>query len=130
MDQIQATKRQLSIPILSRALALGVMFAASSAAANDQLLPLYGNTLITTDDGIVSHFWYKSDHTFTGTVPAYSYPLKGSWTENGDGTICRNFDPPLPKVKNPDCGAILVRKVGDKQTDAQGHSEMLAAGVQ
>ncbi len=129
MNQIPPAKWKASVLIPCSAVALCVMFAVPVAAANDRLAPLYGNTLIATDGGIVSHFWYKSDHTFTGTVPAYFYPLKGSWTQNSDGTICRNFDPPLPKVKNPDCGAILVRKVGDKQTDAQGHSETLVAGI-
>ncbi len=117
--------------ILSTAVAaLCSVLAVPAARAGDQLSPLYGNTLVASDGGIVSHFWYKPDHTFTGTVPAYAYALKGRWSMKSDGTICRNFDPPLPTVRNPDCGNILVRKLGDKQIDGNGHSETLVAGVQ
>lgn len=129
MTHIRARRRQVGILLSGIIVALSTFFTVSSTAASDGLAHLYGNTLIATDGGIVSHFWYKPDHTFTGTVPAYSYSLHGHWRENGDGTICRNFDPPLPTIKNPDCGTILVRKVGDKQTDAEGHSEVLVAGV-
>ncbi|MDR3527825.1 MAG: hypothetical protein P4L57_11135 [Rhizomicrobium sp.] len=105
-------------------------FAAQAASTDDQLSTLYGNTLVARDGGIVSHFWYKPDHTFTGIVPAYAYSLKGRWLRKSDGTICRDFDPPLPMVRNPDCGSILVRKLGDTLTDSSGHSETLIAGVQ
>ena len=123
---------------MSRKYSLLSVFAAAAAIcavdpphafAGDSLSALYGNTLIATDGGIESHFWYKADHTFTGTVPAYSYPLKGTWIVNGEGIVCRNFDPPLPTVRNPDCGAILIRKLGDKRSDANGHTETLVAGV-
>ncbi len=115
---------------LSIVLAVALKGGASTALAEDILSPLYGNTLIANDGGIESHFWYKADHTFTGTVPAYSYPLKGTWIVNADGVVCRNFNPPLPLVKNPDCGAILIHKLGDKRTDGHGHTEILVAGVQ
>jgi hypothetical protein len=110
--------------------ALCSAFVLPAAWVGDQLSSLYGNTLVARDGGIVSHFWYKPDHTFTGIVPAYAYTLKGNWLRKSDGTICRNFDPPLPTVRNPDCGNILVRKLGDKLTDINGHSETLIAGVQ
>ena len=112
------------------ACAAALMCDVSTAFAGDILSALYGNTLIATDGGIDSHFWYRADHTFTGTVPAYSYPLKGTWVVNAAGVVCRNFNPPLPMVKNPDCGIILIHKLGDKQTDANGHREILVAGVQ
>jgi len=114
------------------AVTFGVAFfalvAGSCFAASDRLQPLFGNTLIAKDGGIVSHFWYKRDHTFTGTVPAYAYALKGTWVAKEDGTICRTFDPALPTVKNPDCGPIGVREIGEKYTSDE-HSEMLVAGI-
>ena len=125
-----ATRYGLSALMPAGVVILCTVFAVSSARADDLLASLYGNTLVACDGGIVSHFWYKPDHTFTGTVPAYAYALKGHWTQKSDGTLCRNFEPPLPTVRNPDCGSLLVRKLGDKLTDANGHSEMLIAGVQ
>jgi len=102
----------------------------SAARAGDDLTPFYDNTLIAVDGGIESHFWYKPDHTFTGKVPEYSFDLKGTWSENDDGTICRVFDPPLPMVKNPDCGPMSVHAVGDVAVDTHGHGEKLVAGIQ
>ncbi len=99
-------------------------------AGNDVLVNFYGNTLISMDGGIKSYFWYKPDHTFTGSVPAYYLALKGTWSQSADGTICRVFDPPLPTMDNPDCGPMLVHNVGDVESDANGHREKLVAGVQ
>ena len=110
---------------------VGLMPLLGSAAfAGDGLSPFYDNTLIAVDRGIESHMWYKADHTFTGKVPEYSFDLKGTWSENTDGTICRVFNPPLPMGKNPDCGPMLVHTVGDAETDPRGDSEKLVAGVQ
>ncbi len=110
-------------------LAAALLAPAPAAFAGDALSGLYGNTLISVDGGIESYFWYKPDHTFTGSVPAFYFALKGTWTQNADGTICRIFDPPLPTMKNPDCGPMLVHKVGDAETDANGDREELVAGI-
>jgi hypothetical protein len=115
--------------IAGAALLLGIPALAMAADAGDTCASLYGNTLVSVDGGIESHFWYKPDHTFTGSVPQFYFRLKGTWSQNPDGTICRVFDPPLPMVKNPDCGPVLVHKPGDSETDAHGDSEKLVAGI-
>lgn len=100
------------------------------SASDDLLQSFFGNTLITVDGGIESHFYYKPDHTFTGKIPAFYMVVKGTWSEKPDGTICRVFDPPLPTLKNPDCGPMRVRKVGDRAIDTNGDSEKLVQGIQ
>ncbi len=128
-----------SLRTASTALLLAAALLASCApiasaddapGVEDVLADFYGNTLMTKDDGIVSHFWYKADHTFNGSVPAFSLVIKGTWSQNPDGTICRVFDPPFPTMKNPDCGPMLVRKPGDVADDGKGHKEKLVEGIQ
>jgi hypothetical protein len=104
--------------------------AATIAPPPDDMAGLYGNTVISKDGGIESHFYYAADHTFTGTVPAFYFALKGSWRENADGTVCRVFDPPLPRVKNPDCGPLAVHQVGDRKIFDDGDSQALVPGIQ
>jgi hypothetical protein len=110
-------------------LALVVALVATVEGGNGNMAAFYGNTLITTDGGIESHFYYKSDHSFTGSVPQYHFDLKGRWHEMPDGTICRVFDPPLPRVKNPDCGPMLVHTLGEHQTFDNGDSQTLVPGI-
>lgn len=101
----------------------------AEAPKTDILSGFYGNTLETVDKGIETYFYYKPDHTFTGTVPQYGYPLAGTWSINRKGEVCRVFDPLPPMMSNPDCGPMLVRKVGDRGRDKTGHSERLIAGI-
>ena len=111
-------------------LALVVMLAAATAnAGGDDMATFYGNTLITVDGGIESHFYYKPDHTFTGNVPQYHFDLKGRWREKRDGTVCRVFDPPVPRVKNPDCGPMLVHTLDEQHTFDDGDSQTLVEGI-
>ena len=107
-----------------------VLVLVSAVTPPDDMAGFYGNTLVTVDGRIESHFYYKPDHTFTGTVPQYHYDLKGRWRENPDGTVCRVFDPPVPKVKNPDCGPMLVHAVGELKTFDNGDSQTLVPGIQ
>lgn len=117
--------------LIRSALAVVVFGAAAFASTQrDPMAGFYGNTLVCLDQGIISHFYYKPDHTFTGNVPSYSMQFKGTWERKADGTICRNFDPPLPTMKNPDCGPMSVSKVGDRVKNADGHGEKLVAGIQ
>jgi len=113
---------------------IALMVAAEASdlanANNDELAEFYGNTLITRDGGYVSHFYYKPDHTFSGKVPAYMFDFQGTWQQMPDGTICRVFNPPLPRVKNPDCGPLLVRHLGDKEKEPNGDAAKLVAGIQ
>lgn len=102
----------------------------SSPGQGDTLASFYGNTLVCRDGGIESHFYYRPDHTFSGKVPAYYMEFKGTWKQMADGSICRVFDPPLPTLKNPDCGPVFVRKIGDKNRQPDGHAEKLVAGIQ
>lgn len=111
-------------------LALVVMLVTATAGAStDDMAAFYGNTLVTSDGGIESHFYYKPDHTFTGIVPQYHFDLKGRWREKPDGTVCRVFDPPVPRVKNPDCGPMLVHAVGENKTFNNGDSQTLVEGI-
>jgi hypothetical protein len=129
----RGNRNTLAAAVLSAA-ALFVCTAAfagdTGGNTRDVLACFYGNTLIAKDGDIVSHFWYKPNHTFTGTVPAYYLVINGTWSEKEDGTICRVFDPPLPTVKNPDCGPMLVRKPGEVAADGSGHKEKLVVGIQ
>ena len=126
------TNTPATAPFLAAALLVCTAAFAGDTGSNarDVLACFYGNTLVAKDGDIVSHFWYKPDHTFTGTVPAYYLVIKGTWSEMEDGTICRVFDPPLPTIANPDCGPMLVRKPGDVAADGNGHKEKLLAGIQ
>lgn len=109
---------------------LALVFAAAiSVAPADDMQGLYGNTLVTVDGGIEARFYYKPDHTFTGKVPEFYFKLSGTWSQKPDGTICRVFDPPLPTVKNPDCGPIAVHAVGDKKVFENGDSQALMEGI-
>ena len=110
-------------------LALVSAAQANDIAAPDEMTELYGNTLITRSDSYVVHFYYKPDHTFTGKVPAYMFTFQGTWSEMSDGTICRVFDPPLPRTKNPDCGPMPVRRIGDEEKEPNGDAAKLVAGI-
>ena len=99
-------------------------------ADQDVLNGFYGNTLISKDGDYETHYFYKSDHNFTATLPVYYLALKGTWTQDANGEICRVFSTPLPGVKNPDCNVMQVHKVGDTETEANGDSEKLVAGLQ
>jgi len=120
----------MKLIVWAAALAVALAGITVVRAATDDLAGFYGNTLVTVDGGIESHFYYRQDHTFTGKVPAFYMVLRGTWKEQPDGTICRVFDPLPPTMKNPDCGPMLVRKVGDKAKDNTGHREKLVAGIQ
>jgi len=109
---------------------LSAVTGAASAQGNDEMAEYYGNTLISRDGGYVSHFYYKADHTFSGRVPAYMFEFQGTWQQMPDGTICRVFDPPLPRVKNPDCGPLLVHHLGDNENEPNGDTEKLVPGIQ
>lgn len=126
-----AKGRKLStwVAVTAAALLPAIPALSLAADAGDTCASLYGNTLVSVDGGIESHFWYKPDHTFTGSVPQFYFALKGTWSQNPDGTICRVFDPPLPMVKNPDCGPVLVHKLGNSETDGHGNSEKLVPGI-
>lgn len=115
--------------LAATAMAVAAAITPTAAAQND-LSGLYGNTVVTVDDGIEAHFYYAADHTFTGKVPAYFFDLKGTWTAKEDGTVCRVFSPPIPRVKNPDCGPIAVRKPGEKKVFDDGDSQKLVSGIQ
>ena len=110
-------------------LALVLALAAAVSPPADDMQAFYGNTLVTIDGGIESHFYYKPDHSFTGMVPEFYFKLNGRWSEKPDGTICRVFDPPLPTVKNPDCGPMLVHRLGEKKTFDDGDSQALVPGI-
>lgn len=109
----------------------GFVVAAVTVAASpaDPMANFYGNTLVTVDGGIESHFYYKPDHTFTGEVPQYHFNLSGNWNEKPDGTVCRVFEPPVPRVHNPDCGPMAVHAPGDKKTFDNGDSQTLVEGI-
>ncbi len=114
-------------------LALAVLSAAAQATdapAGDAMAAYYGNTLISRDGGYVSHFYYKADHTFSGKVPAYMFAFQGTWQQMPDGSICRIYNPPLPRVKNPDCGPLLVHHLGDKENAPNGDAAKLVPGIQ
>lgn len=114
-------------------LAAAILLASSVAAAAstaDDMAAFYGNTLITVDGGVESHFHYQPDHTFTATVPQFHFDMKGRWSVAPDGDICRVFDPPLPLVPNPDCGPMLVHSLGEHQSFPNGDSQALVPGIQ
>jgi hypothetical protein len=114
--------------MLAMVLLLSVVTNPAGSGPAD-LAAFYGNTLITVDGGIESHFYYRPDHTFTGIVPQYSFDLKGRWHIGPDGRLCRVFDPPVPRVKNPDCGPMLVHALGEKKAFDNGDSQMLVEGI-
>lgn len=134
MDEVMYLKQSSFSPAAFVASAIAalafVILPVPAFADGDLLQSFFGNTLISVDGGVESHFYYKPDHTFTGKVPAFYMVMKGTWSEKPDGTVCRVFDPPLPTLKNPDCGPMMVRKVGDRETDPNGDSEKLVQGIQ
>jgi hypothetical protein len=61
-------------------------------------------------------------------VLAFGMELKGTW-ELKDATLCRNFDPPLPTVPNPQCATFTPHKIGERWHD-KDRDNTLIAGVQ
>jgi hypothetical protein len=120
-----------AILLSSIAVATAVAVASPTVPTpkNDILANFYGNTLITVDNGIKTYFYYNADHTFTGKVPQFYFVLKGTWSVNDKGEVCRIFDPLPPMLTNPDCGPMLVSKVGEVGRDGTGHAEKLVAGI-
>ena len=125
MRGIMGTKSWMTVVAWFAALGAAV----PTLAGTNTLAGLYGNTLISVDGGIETHFWYNSDHTFTGKIPAFYMVLKGTWSINAKGQVCRVFDPVPPTMTNPDCGPILVHTVGDHGSFPDGDSERVVAGV-
>lgn len=119
----------LAMLLSSAVVAVTVESTQPAAPQNDILAGFYGNTLITLDNGIKSYFYYNADHTFTGKVPQFYFALKGTWFVNEKGEVCRVFDPLPPTLTNPDCGPMLVHKVGEMGRDPTGHAEKLVAGI-
>jgi hypothetical protein len=109
---------------------LALASAPAAQAQDDVMSGFYGNTLISKDGAYESHYHYNPDHTFTDSLPAYFMVLKGTWSEDANGQVCRVFSVKLPGVKNPDCNMMQVHKVGDVESEPNGDSEKLVSGQQ
>jgi len=122
----------LSFLVLASAAHAGDVPATENLLSSDSdpMADYYGNTLITRDGGYVSHFYYKPDHRFSGKVPAYMFAFQGTWSLMPDGTLCRIFEPPLPRTKNPDCGPLRVHRLGDEEREPNGDAAKLVAGIE
>jgi len=102
-------------------LGAAVLFASTSLAfaGDDIMAGDYGNTVISKSAMSESHLHYKADHTFdgTGSMMGQTAQLKGTWSIDDKGQLCRVFDPPLPMgPANPVCGPASAHKVGDTWT--------------
>ena len=106
-----------------RAFVLGAAALLASTsfafAADDIMAGDYGNTVISKSAMSETHLHYKADHTFdgSGSMMGQSAQLKGTWSIDDKGQLCRVFDPPLPMgPANPVCGPAAAHKVGDTWT--------------
>ena len=119
--------------ILIAAAAL-LMSGGAGLAADDAMAGFYGNTVISTGNGIESRTHFNADHTFDAkfTQGGQSLTSKGTWTADG-GQVCRTYNPAPPGVPNPICIPAEPHKVGDHWTVTAGggtREVTMVAGVQ
>ena len=95
--------------------------ALPAVAADDMMAGYYGNTVVATSPMGESHTWYNADHTFETKL--MSYDLKGKWSIDDKGQLCRNYDAPPPGLPNPLCTAWEAHKAGDKWTVTTGNGQ-------
>ncbi len=98
-----------------------LLLASTSVAfaGEDMMAGLFGNTVISKSAMSEAHMHYKPDHTFdgTGSMMGQSAQLKGTWSLDDKGQLCRIYDPPLPMgPANPVCTPLAAHKVGDTWT--------------
>jgi len=104
------------------ALAGGIVFAASSALADDLMANTYANTVVATDSkGAASSFLFNQDGTYTIKVTGpdgKTVAIPGKWTLKDDGkTIClATAAPPNTPPAPPSCSPLQAHKVGDTWT--------------
>jgi hypothetical protein len=119
---------------ISIAVAALLLCGGAALAADDPMAGFYGNTVISTGNGIESRTHFNADHTFDAkfTQGAQIFASKGTWTAAG-GQVCRTYDPPPPGFTNPICIPAEPHKVGDHWTVTAGggtRDVTLVAGVQ
>ena len=119
--------------ILIAAAAL-LMSGGAGLAADDVMAGFYGNTVISTGNGIESRTHFRADHSFDANFKqgAQSFASKGTWKAD-TGQVCRVYDPVPPGFTNPVCIPAEPHKVGDhwKVTVNGGTRDVtLVAGIQ
>jgi hypothetical protein len=117
-----------------RAFVLGaaaLLATTSLAFADDIMAGYYGNTVIAKSAMSEIHMHYKADHTFDGTGSSMmgSMALKGTWTLDAKGQLCRTYETPPPGVINPLCTPWSAHKVGETWT-MNDRTITLVAGIQ
>ena len=111
-----------------------LLSGGAALAADDVMAGFYGNTVISTGNGIESRTHFRADHTFDATLAqgAQRFASKGTWAVD-NGQLCRTYDPAPPGATNPLCVPAEPHKVGDHWTVAfnGGTREVtMVAGVQ
>jgi hypothetical protein len=111
--------------------AAALLASTSFVFADDIMAGYYGNTVIAKGTLGESHVHYKADHSFDGSGSSImgKMDLKGTWTLDDKGQLCRTYDTPPPGVSNPLCTAWAAHKVGDSWS-MMDRSITLVQGVQ
>ena len=105
-------------------IAFGLLLGTGSAAfaADADMAPYFGNTLIVTSQMGELKVHYKADHTFDSKAdgPAGKYQSTGTWAFDAQGNLCATYevnghDLP-PGTPNPFCSPFEKHAVGDTWT--------------
>lgn len=115
--------------------ALAALCATPALAADDVMANYYGNTVVTTSAMGTGASHYRADHTFDSNLSSAmgSMSVKGTWTIDGTGQLCRTYESPPPGMTNPVCTPWEAHKIGDTWTVTIGgnaRTVTLKAGIQ
>ncbi len=119
--------------ILLAAAAL-TLWSGAALAADDVMAGFYGNTVISTGNGIETRTHYKADGHLEALFSAMgqSASTTGTW-KVAAGQLCRTYDSPPQGVVNPSCIPAEAHKVGDSWTvtvNGAVREVKLVAGIQ
>jgi hypothetical protein len=114
---------------------------AASAAQTQMMTPLFGNTLIYTNDVPADTLRkvYNADHTWVSWYPlgranrgtSYKAPHhRGTWEFRGADTLCDTYHRSSIRPHVTVCQKIAVHHIGDTWNDSTGLSVTLLQGVQ
>lgn len=111
-----------------------LLMSSSAFAADDIMASTYGNTVVGKTAMFESHTHYNADHTFTASYSAMmgSMDAKGTWSIDGTGKLCRQFETAPPGAPNPLCVPWAAHKLGDNWQTKSANSTAdvsLVAGI-
>jgi len=111
-----------------------LLLSTAAYAGDDPMASTYGNTVIGKSGMGESHTHYNADHTVTADVSSMmgSMTLKGTWSIDDKGQLCRNYSNAPSMMPNPICVPWAPHKVGDSwQVTFNGRTSdlSLVAGI-